>query len=226
MNVIVSRKWGHLWEQPALSHRAVGIGKQESKGYYRLPSRILVDMVTLLESGGIDLGVAQNYLYWHHSSLNLSKKIGFFPFNWVPENPTRGPRGIDLKRENINSIKMITNLICCCMDLRFEMFWTNLLYGDILGFWYWFYYHNFFKVVIGPLTPSNFQELPTALPLLDVVEIMLVPFHFWAHLLATKVTALHITTFWQDFVWWKKKSHKVKYLSKGHCFPLLRGFLC
>ena len=57
-------------------------------------------------------GVAQNLLYWHHSSLNLSKKIGFFPFNWVPENPTRGPRGIDLKRENTKSIIMITNLIC------------------------------------------------------------------------------------------------------------------
>ena len=76
------------------------------------PPRILVDMVTLLESGGIDLGVAQNYLYWHHGSLNFSKKIGFFPFNWVPENPTRGPRVIDLKWENTKSIIMITNIIC------------------------------------------------------------------------------------------------------------------
>ena len=37
------------------------------------------------------VGVAQNKLYWHHSSLNLAVKVKrFFPFRLVPKNPTRG----------------------------------------------------------------------------------------------------------------------------------------
>ena len=31
------------------------------------------------------------------------KENRFFPFNWVSESPTRGPRGIDSKRENTNT---------------------------------------------------------------------------------------------------------------------------
>ena len=45
----------------------------------------------------LSAGVAQNQLYWHHSSLNLSKRRGIFSFGLVPENLTRGSQRYKFK---------------------------------------------------------------------------------------------------------------------------------
>ena len=154
------------------------------------------------------------FLFWLWELFMTTKVLKYLnqcfarlPFNWVPENPTRGPRGIYLKQENTNSIIMMTNLICCLLVswLRGSVILNRVKFDRFLPFSWRFEY----EIVIKWPLQLNFV----------IYQLLYQLFHIQTFMRNTK---MYQTLYCAQFVF-KKNYHVVINPIQDVCNPCINS---